>query len=68
MHQSSTLHIGMDVHKEAIAAAYLAKDHEAAVIHLGPIGTRYVDIDTLIRRLQSNSMRYTRVWQSASLA
>lgn len=29
MHQSSTLYIGMEVHKASIAVAYVAKDHGA---------------------------------------
>jgi hypothetical protein len=40
MHQSSTLYIGMDVHKDAIAVAYVAKDHDTEVVCLGTIGTR----------------------------
>jgi hypothetical protein len=32
MHQSSTLSIGMDVHKESIAVAYVAQEHHAEVI------------------------------------
>jgi hypothetical protein len=31
MAQSSTLFIGMDVHKETIAMAYVAQDHGAEV-------------------------------------
>jgi hypothetical protein len=40
MHQSSTLYIGMDVHKDSIAVAYVAKAHDAEVTFLGTIGTR----------------------------
>ena len=53
MRQSSPLYIGLDVHKEAIAVAYVAKDHDADVIDLGAIGTRHVDIDPLVRKFQS---------------
>ena len=55
MPQSSTLYVGMDVHKESIAVAYVAQDHGAEVVSLGTIGTRQCDIDTLIRKLQSKS-------------
>ena len=60
MHQSSTLYVGMDVHKESIAVAYVAKDHDAEVISLGTFGTRQCDIDTLIRKLQSKAKRLCR--------
>ena len=32
MSQSRTLYVGMDVHKETIAVAYVAKDHDAEVV------------------------------------
>jgi transposase len=53
MRQSSPLYIGLDVHKESIAVAYVAKDHGADVIDLGAIGTRHVDIAPRVRKLQS---------------
>jgi hypothetical protein len=31
MRHSSTLYVGLDVHKDSIAAASVAKDHDAAV-------------------------------------
>src|SRR5262245_41451529 len=55
MTQSSTLYVGMDVHKDSIAVAYIVQDHGAEVVSLGNIGTRQCDIDKLIRRLQSKS-------------
>ena len=51
MPQSSTLYIGMDVHKDAIAVAYVAKDHDAEVVDLGTVGPRQCAIDTLVRTL-----------------
>jgi hypothetical protein len=45
MSQSTTLFIGMDVHKDSIAVAYIAQDHGAEVTYLGTIGTRQCDID-----------------------
>ena len=45
----------MDVHKESIAVAYVAKDHDAEVLSLGTFGTRQCDIDTLLRKLPSKA-------------
>jgi len=53
MAQGSTLFIGLDVHKETIAVAYVGEEREAEVVSLGTIGTRQGDIDKLIRQLQS---------------
>ena len=53
MAQSSTLYVGMDVHQESIAVAYVAQEHGAEVVSLGTIGTRQCDIDQLLRHLQS---------------
>jgi transposase len=54
----------MDVHKEAIAVAYVAKDHDADVIYLVTIGTRHVDIDHLIRKLQSKAKHLVFVYEA----
>ena len=55
MSQSSPLFIGMDVHKDSIAVAYVAQEHGAEVISLGTIGTRQCDIEQLIRKMQSTA-------------
>jgi transposase len=55
MHQSSTLDVGMDVHKDSIAVAYVAQDHGAEVTSLGTIGTRPVDVDQLVRTRQAKA-------------
>jgi hypothetical protein len=44
MRQSSTLEIGLDVHKDSIAVADVAHEHDAEVTSLGTIGTRQCDI------------------------
>src|SRR5215472_1136957 len=64
MSQSSTLYVGMDVHKESIAIAYVAQEHGAEVVSLGTIGTRQCDIDKLIRRLQSKSTPLVFVYEA----
>ena len=64
MAQSSTLYVGLDVHKDSIAVAYVAKDHDAPVISFGPIGTRHADIDQLTRKLQSKAKRLVFVYEA----
>jgi transposase len=53
MNQSSTLYVGLDVHQDSMAVAYVAQDHGAEVTSLGTIGRRQADIDHLVRKLQS---------------
>jgi transposase len=55
MHQSSTLSIGMDVHTDTMAVAYVAKAHDAAVVFLGTIRARHGDLDQRIRRMPSKA-------------
>jgi transposase len=55
MRQSSTLYLGLDVHKDSIAVAYVAQEHGAEVLSLGAIGTRQGDIDQLIRKMPSKA-------------
>ena len=55
MSQSRTLFIGMDVHKDSMAVAYVAQDHGAEVTSLGASGTRQCDIDQLIRKMPSKA-------------
>jgi transposase len=64
MPQSTTLYVGMDVHKESIAVAYVAQDHGAEVVYLGTVGTRQCDIDKLIRQLQSKSNHLIFVYEA----
>jgi transposase len=64
MSQSRTLFIGMDVHKDAIAVAYVAQEHGAEVIYLGTIGTRQCDIDQLLRKMQSKAKHLVFVYEA----
>src|SRR5215813_5516410 len=64
MSQSSTLFIGMDVHKETIAVAYVAQDHSAEVTYLGTIGTRQCDIPQLVRKMQSKAKHLIFVYEA----
>ena len=68
MAQSSTLSVGMDVHKASIAVAYVAQAYGAEVVSLGTIGTRQCDIDKLIRQLQSKSKQLVFVYEAGSCA
>jgi transposase len=58
------LYVGLDVHKDSIAVAYVAKDHEAEVIYLGTIGTRQCDIDQLVRKLQAKAPHLVFVYEA----
>jgi transposase len=64
LHQSSTLSIGLDVHKESIAVAYVTKEDHAEVVSLGNSGTRQCDIDQLIRKMQSKSKHLVFVYEA----
>ena len=64
MQQSSTLYVGMDVHKDSIAVAYVAQDHGAEVLYLGTIGTRQCDIDQLLRKRQSKAKHLVFVYEA----
>jgi transposase len=64
MSQSRTLYVGLDIHKDSIAVAYVAKDHDAHVISYGTIGTRHADIDQLTRKLQSKAKRLVFIYEA----
>ena len=57
MAHSSTLFVGLAVHQETIAVAYVAEEREAEVVALGTIGPRQCDIDKLIRKLQAKGKK-----------
>ena len=63
MTQSSMLDVGLDVHQESIAVAYVAQDHGAEVVSLGTVGTRQCDLDTLIRQLHSKAKHLVFVYE-----
>jgi len=64
MKQFTTLYVGLDVHKESIAVAYVMSDPGAEVIYVGPIGTRQCDIDKMVRRLQSKTAHLIFVYEA----
>ena len=63
MKNGSTLHVGLDVHKDSIVVAYASADGGDPV-HLGPIGTRECDIDALVRKLQSKGAPLVLVYEA----
>jgi transposase len=64
MSQSRTLFIGMDVHKDSMAVAYVAQEHGAEVASLGTIGTRQCDIDQLIRKMQAKATHLIFIYEA----
>jgi len=64
MNYSNTLFVGLDVHKEAIAVAYVAEAPGAEVLSLGSIGTRQCDIDKLVRKLKGKASKLFFVYEA----
>src|SRR6266850_5237379 len=64
VHHSSTLFVGLDVHKDSIAVAYASEARDTEVVFLGRIGTRQCDIDMLIRKLISKAKQLVFVYEA----
>jgi transposase len=64
MSQSRTRCIGLDVHNDSMAVAYVAQEHGAEVMYLGAIGTRQCAIDQLIRKRQSKAKHLIFVYEA----
>ena len=54
---TTTLFVGLDVHKDTIAVATCGDARADEPVFVGPIGTRQCDIDKLVRRLQSKASK-----------
>jgi hypothetical protein len=68
MAHSSTLFVGLDVHKETSAVAYVAEEREAEVGALGTSGTRQSDIDKLMRKLPAKGTPLHLVYEAGPCA
>jgi transposase len=64
MAESSTLFVGLDVHKDHIAVAHAAAPRHADVVYVGPIGTREADLDKLLRRLRTHATRLSVAYEA----
>jgi transposase len=64
MTHTSTLFVGLEVHKETIAVAYVAAERAAAMVFLGTLGTRQGAIDKLIRKLQAKGQTLHLVYEA----
>jgi transposase len=58
------LFVGLAVHKETLAVAYVGEERGAEVIALGTIGTRQGDLDKLIRKLQGKGKTLHLVYEA----
>ncbi len=64
MPKSTPLFVGLDVHKDSIAVAHAAGGRPDPPVFVGAIGSRQVDIDQLIRRLQGKTSALTFAYEA----
>jgi len=62
MKNTTTVHVGLDVHKDSIAVAYAATGAEPQ--WLGDFGSRQTDIDRFVRTLQSKGSTLQFVYEA----
>src|SRR4029453_7534270 len=64
MGHTNTIYVGLDVHKESIAVAYVSEERGAEGVFLGTIGTRQCDIETLVRKPRSKAPHLLFVYEA----
>jgi transposase len=64
MAYTSTRFVGLDVHKETIAVAYVGEERGAEVTSCGPIGPRQSAIDKLSRKRQAQGQTLPLVYEA----
>ncbi len=65
MDHSTTLFVGLDVHRDFMSVVYVPHDREAEITYLGPVGTRESDIEKLVRRLKPKASRLVFAYEAS---
>ena len=64
MTKTTTLHVGLDSHKEFITVAHAEAGSSDPPVYVGPIGVRHADVDKLVRRLHSKASHLAFVYEA----
>ena len=64
MTQSTSLFVGLDVHKDSIAVAHAAGGSTEPPVFVGAIGARQADLDQLLRRLHGKTSALTFAYEA----